>query len=62
MAKTKKELFLGINNISGASITFPTNILKNLIKDKFYTCPRCGYPVNKNQCRCPNCGQPIKWH
>lgn len=27
-------------------------------KDK-YQCPRCNYPVYKNQNQCPNCGQPL---
>lgn len=29
-----------------------------LQKDK-YKCPRCNYPVYKNQNQCPNCGQPL---
>ncbi len=29
-----------------------------LTKEK-YQCPRCNYPVYKNQSQCPNCGQPL---
>jgi hypothetical protein len=28
---------------------------------KNYRCPRCNYPVSKNQMSCPNCKQPLDW-
>lgn len=31
-----------------------------LLKKDKYQCPRCNYPVYKNQNQCPNCGQPLR--
>lgn len=47
--------------ITAGSIVLVGTILKNLLENKYYKCPRCNYPVNNNQCNCPNCGQPLKW-
>ena len=38
-------------------------ILGKLVIDslKKYSCPRCNYPVDKNNRYCPNCGQELDW-
>ena len=32
-----------------------------LLSREKYKCPRCNYPVSKNQNQCSNCGQPLFW-
>jgi len=38
-------------------------ILGKILLDalKKYRCPRCNYPVSKDNFVCPNCGQPLNW-
>ena len=28
---------------------------------KSHRCPRCNYPVSRDETICPNCGQPLNW-
>lgn len=50
-----------ILKIGGAILLgwFLYELLKN--KGKVYRCPRCNYPVDKNQTYCHNCNQYLKW-
>ena len=51
MEKENKDLLL---TLGGAAF------LWWLLKKDKYQCPRCNYPVYKNQNRCLNCGQPLR--
>lgn len=38
-------------------------ILGKILSDAFkqHRCPRCNYPVSRDNIMCPNCGQPLNW-
>jgi len=52
MKKSDRDLLIGLGGLA---------LLGWLLTKDKYKCPRCNYPVDKNQVICPNCGQPLRW-
>lgn len=52
MDKDTKAALIAIGGIA---------FLSWLFKREYYRCPRCNYPVSKENQSCPNCGQPLAW-